>query len=226
MQLFLCGGAKTPINTLYKHFQSKYINTSYFDFLEGQIDNILKAAPDCLLIASTINRFDIDIDSIKLLRTHSWEVPLIHLIEEANYILCVRSLNAGSDDAIQFTCAYEEVDARVNAVVRRMKPNTLNFTSNIVKYPHLELNLDSREIVRDGITTKLTIKELELLLLFLRNSNKVLSRSAILQSVWGNTWHGSDNLLDVYIGYLRKKLHREGLPKLLHTIRNAGYMIK
>nr|WP_277874982.1 winged helix-turn-helix domain-containing protein [Cyanobium sp. FACHB-13342] len=90
----------------------------------------------------------------------------------------------------------------------------------------LTINTDERLVSRAGLSLKLTVKEYELLLYLLRHKEQVLSRHQILTAVWGDTWVGDDNLLDVYIRYLRKKIERPELDPLVHTVRGVGFMLK
>ena len=81
-------------------------------------------------------------------------------------------------------------------------------------------------MTRDGDSAKLTVKEYNLLAHFLRHPDEVLTRKSILHSVWGQTWKGDDNLLDVYIRNLRRKVERENLPALLQTVKGVGYVLR
>ena len=89
----------------------------------------------------------------------------------------------------------------------------------------LMVNTDSRQVSRAAIPVKLTVKEYDLLLHLLQHREHVLSRQDILLAVWGDNWVGDDNLLDVYIRYLRKKLERPDLEPLIHTVRGVGFML-
>ena len=93
-------------------------------------------------------------------------------------------------------------------------------------YADLELNTDSRMVKRSGITEKLTVKEFDLLMFFLERPGKAMPRKTILQGVWGQSWTGDENLLEVYIRYLRKKVERPGHEKLIQTVRGVGYMLR
>ncbi|MDA9149177.1 response regulator transcription factor [Synechococcus sp. AH-229-G18] len=212
---------------LAKRFQAIGYKSVAFDcFPNDSFDHILSLAPDCIFLASTKDSFEDDICCIESLRSYSWEVPFIHLIEHLHYSFFVQSFKAGSDDVLPFSCACEEVDARFNSLMRRLKPNTMSSSSKLIQFEDLQLHLDTREVVRGGVVSKLTVKELELFLLFLRNPLQTLKREAILYSVWGDSWSGDSRLLDVYIGYLRKKLFRDGLPTIIHTVRNVGYVLR
>jgi two-component system response regulator MprA len=90
----------------------------------------------------------------------------------------------------------------------------------------LLVNTASHEVSRDGQPIQLTVREYDLLLCLLRQPNRVHERNAILREVWGETFVGDDNLLDVYIRYLRKKVEVPGQPTLIQTVRGVGFMLK
>ena len=93
-------------------------------------------------------------------------------------------------------------------------------------YRDLTVNTDSRQVSRAANPVKLTVKEYDLLLHLFRHREQVLSRKDILFAVWGDHWVGDDNLLDVYVRYLRKKLERPDLEPIIHTVRGVGFMLK
>ena len=98
--------------------------------------------------------------------------------------------------------------------------------STLRTYGDLELNTNNREVKRGDVTEKLTIKEFDLLMFLLERPGEAMSRKTILQGVWGKSWTGDDNLLEVYIRYLRKKVERPGNDMLIQTVRGVGYMLK
>ena len=136
------------------------------------------------------------------------------------------SLKAGSDDVLSFPFALEELDARIEALIRRVGMETDHREGALCKHADLELNTETREVNRAGIIKKLTVKEYDLMIYFLQHPGQVLARKAILHAVWGQSWTGDDNLLEVYIRYLRKKIERPGHDKLLQTVRGVGYLLK
>ena len=89
----------------------------------------------------------------------------------------------------------------------------------------LSVNTDQRAVLRADAPVKLTVKEYDLLLYLLRHVGQVMPRQQILHAVWGSTWTGDDNLLDVYIRYLRKKIEKPELEPLIHTARGVGFML-
>ena len=96
----------------------------------------------------------------------------------------------------------------------------------MLRFADLELDVDAREALRSGRTIELTTTEFNLLLLFLRHPRKVLTRDVIMEHVWAYDFEGESNVLEVYVRYLRSKLEANGEPRLIHTIRGAGYVLK
>lgn len=127
----------------------------------------------------------------------------------------VRGLDSGADDYLVKPFAYEELLARVRALLRRAAP------ADHLRFGDLRLEPGSREAWRGNRSLELTATEFELLQHFLRHPRQVLSREQLLEAVWGGEAE-SDNVVAVYVGYLRQKL---GEPVLLHTVRGAGYAL-
>ena len=166
------------------------------------------------------------IDLIQLIRSKKSSIPLIHLIRDDSYRSRVQSLQSGSDDVLSLPFALEELDARLDSLFRRASMGANHLDGTVLRHQDLELNTDTREVIRDDISSKLTVKEYDLLIYFLQNPGMVLARKTIMNNVWGQSWTGDDNLLDVYIRYLRKKVERPKLEKLIHTVRGVGYILK
>ena len=166
------------------------------------------------------------IEFIKAIRLEKDSIPIVHLLQDSHFRLRVESLKAGSDDALSFPFALEELDARIEALLRRSGMEVNRLDGAQISHADLVLNTDTREVTRADITEKLTVKEYDLLTFFLQNPNQAMARKAILRSVWGQSWTGDDNLLEVYIRYLRKKIERPGHDKLLQTVRGVGYMLR
>ena len=120
--------------------------------------------------------------------------------------------------------------ARLRAMHRRAEtfsgPVGGSDVNEILKVADLSMNTRTRDVMRGDRAIRLSVKEYDLLTFFLQNPNRAMARKAILHSVWGQTWTGDDNLLEVYIRYLRKKIERPGHDKLLQTVRGVGYMLR
>jgi two-component system response regulator MprA len=135
----------------------------------------------------------------------------------------VEGLESGADDYLVKPFAPAELVARVHAMLRRVQAKPENQT---VTYAGLTLDPSTREAKRDDMPLTLTVTEFNLLHLLLRHPRQVLERSQIMDDVWGYDYGGDDNVLEIYIGYLRKKLEAEGAPRLIHTVRGVGYVLR
>ena len=133
----------------------------------------------------------------------------------------VEGLDSGADDYVVKPFALEELLARVRALLRRHEPASAPLT-----YEDIELDSDSRMARRGHRDITLSMTEFELLNYFLRHPRRVLSREAILNAVWGPDFERPTNVVEVYIGYLRSKLEMDGEPRVIHTVRGAGYVLR
>lgn len=154
------------------------------------------------------------------LRLHD-DLPIIMLTARDEITDKVNALNLGADDYLPKPFAFDELLARIRAVLRRYKTGGEPFV-----YADLELNQATREIRRAGRLIELTSQEYKLLLLFMRHPRQVLSREQILERIWGYTSEIDTHVLEVYIGHLRQKLEAQGGSRLIHTVRGFGYTLK
>ncbi len=131
----------------------------------------------------------------------------------------VRGLDSGADDYLVKPFALEELMARVRALLRRREPET----RTELRFSDLVLDTASREARRSDRAIELSY---DLLSRFMRNPRRVLTREQILEQAWGYDFYGESNVIEVYVGYLRQKLETAGEPRLIHTVRGAGYVLK
>jgi two-component system response regulator MprA len=135
----------------------------------------------------------------------------------------VEGLESGADDYLVKPFAPAELVARVHAMLRRVEAKPEN---QQVSYADISLDPNTREVFRGDILISLTVTEFNLLHMFLRHPRQVLERSQILNEVWGYDFYGDDNVLEIYVGYLRKKLEADGGPRVIQTVRGIGYVLR
>ena len=134
----------------------------------------------------------------------------------------VAGLDMGADDYLVKPVDLTELQARVRALLRRRNPEQ----TEVLRFADLELDTGTRVAHRGARAIELSTTEYELLALFLRRPRQVLTRDIIMDRVWGYDFEGESNVLEVYIGYLRSKLEDKGEPRLIHTVRGAGYVLR
>jgi two-component system response regulator MprA len=138
----------------------------------------------------------------------------------------VAGLDAGADDYLPKPFALEELLARMRALLRRRAAPDDGADSPALTFSDLSLDPVTREVTRGQRRISLTRTEFSLLEMLIANPRRVLTRSRILEEVWGFDFPTSGNALEVYVGYLRRKTEAEGEPRLIHTVRGVGYVLR
>ena len=156
------------------------------------------------------------------IRTRKLTTPVLMLTARDTIADKVAGLDQGADDYLTKPFAFEELLARLRALLRRGSPSP----SPELTLADLQLDLVTHQVTRAGKRIDLTAKEFALLEFFLRQPGRVLSRALIAQHVWGVNFDTFTNVIDVYVNYLRKKIDADFEPKLLHTVRGVGYVMK
>ncbi len=156
------------------------------------------------------------------LRSAGDEVAILMLTARDDVNDRVQGLENGADDYLVKPFSFEELLARVHALLRRKAAPS----GEVLRFVDLDLDVDAREARRGSRTIELTTTEFNLLLLFLRHPRKVLTRDVIMEHVWAYDFEGESNVLEVYVRYLRSKLEADGESRLIHTVRGAGYVMK
>lgn len=183
-------------------------------------------APDLVLLDWNLPDFT-GLDICRRIRSTGMKLPVLMLTGYNEVKDKVEALDAGVDDYLVKPFSIEELLARLRALQRRalaMQPDPQD--SEQLQIGDLALNLANHDVTRAGRTIQLSNKEYQLLVFLMRSPNKVQSRLEILHGVWGESFYGDDNLLDVYIRYLRQKIETPDQPKLIHTVRGVGFMMR
>lgn len=170
-----------------------------------------------------------DIDGIEILqyiRFKGIRTPILIVSALGEPEDKVKALDYGADDYLSKPFNFRELIARINALGRRTNIKTSSTSKNILTCQDLILDIDSHRVERSGQVIELTLQEFKLLHLLLQNIDKVLSRTEILNSVWGMDYQSNTNIVDVYISYLRNKIEFTTAPKLIKTVKGRGYIIR
>jgi len=183
---------------------------------------VAEADPDLVVLDVMMPGMDC-LGVLQNLRAAGSQVPVIFLTARDTANDRIGGLRAGADDYVVKPFSVEELLARVHAVLRRSAPDEAR--EGVLRVADLELDENSHEVTRAGHEIHLTATEFELLRYLMRNERMVLSKAQILDRVWKYDFQGQSNIVELYIGYLRKKVDAVE-PKLIHTVRGAGYVIK
>ncbi|MFN8611914.1 MAG: response regulator transcription factor [Vulcanimicrobiota bacterium] len=152
-------------------------------------------------------------------------VPILMLTARDAVADRVQGLERGADDYLVKPFAFEELLARIRALLRRAKSESAP-TGEILRAGHWSLNKSSYQAYCGSELLTLTPREFELMAYFLSNPNQVLTRERIFSQVWGHDYEGSSNVIDVYVRSLRDKLEGPEHPRMLHTVRGLGYILR
>ncbi len=149
-------------------------------------------------------------------------IPILMLTAKGTVSDRVAGLDSGADDYLVKPFAFDELLARMRSLLRRAQP----MEGEVLRFMDLSLNTVTREVMRGDEAIELTAQEFNLLELFLRHPRQVLKRDMIYEKVWGYDFGGESNVIEVYMRYLRSKLEAAGQPRLIHTVRGVGYVLR
>ncbi len=138
----------------------------------------------------------------------------------------VAGLEVGADDYLVKPFAFDELLVRVRALLRRASSSRSAAPVEILRFADLALDPGSRTVNRGNRAVQLTTREFDLLALFLRHPNQVLTRSLLMDRVWGEDFYGDSNVLEVFVANLRRALEAAGEPRLIQTVRGVGYVLR
>jgi len=189
-----------------------------YDGIEG-LEEVQRFGPALIVLDIMLPRLD-GVGVLDRLRRGGSRVPVIMLTARDTTLDKVHSLDHGADDYLTKPFDIEELLARVRALLRRAEGE------EILRVADLEVNTSTREVRRGARELELTTREYELLEFMAQNPRRVLSRDLLLSRVWDDDLLLTTNLVDVYVGYLRKKVDSPGEEKLIQTVRGAGYALR
>lgn len=176
--------------------------------------------PDLVILDIMMPGID-GIEVSKRLR-QAGDVPILMLTAKGTVADRVDGLDSGADDYLVKPFAFDELLARVRALLRRRQPRE----GEVLRFSDLSLDTATREVKRGNEIIELTAQEFDLLELLIRHPRQVLIRDRIYERVWGYDFDGESNVIEVYVSYLRSKLEASGKPRLIHTVRGVGYVLK
>lgn len=159
---------------------------------------------------------------IKRIRAKKNKVPILLLTARDNIDDKVKGLDYGADDYLVKPFIFEELMARIRVLLRRNSGNA----DNVITIANLKVDLDAKLVFRDDMLIKLSGREYSILEYLIRNKGKILPRERIENHIWNYEYEGGTNVIDVYIRYLRKKIDDSYTPKLIHTVRGLGYVLR
>jgi DNA-binding response OmpR family regulator len=200
------------------------------DGATGLIKARSQPEPDLIVLDWNLPDFS-GVDICQRIRSSGVTTPILMLTGHDDIADRVKALDAGVDDYLVKPFSIEELMARLRAMQRRAQGFSGSGQGNEAASTFLEvggltINTQTRDVHRSGQRIQLSVKEYELLCFLMRGSGKVLERSEIMKGVWGEDFYGDDNLLDVYIRYLRQKVESKELPVLIHTVRGVGFILR
>jgi two-component system response regulator MprA len=186
------------------------------------LDAVSETAFDAIVLDVAMPELD-GLETCRRLRRAGDRTPVLMLTARDAVDDRVAGLDAGADDYLVKPFALRELQARLRALVRRTEPAE---PGDVLAFADLRMDLATREVTRGGRPLVLSRTEHTLLALFLRRPRRVLERGAIFEAVWGYDFGATSNVLGVYVGYLRRKTEAAGEPRLLHTVRGVGYVLR
>jgi heavy metal response regulator len=188
---------------------------------EAGLAMALERVHDLIILDIRLPKMD-GLQVLQMLRRDKITTPVLLLTVRATIEDKVLGLDAGADDYLTKPFAFQELLARVRALLRRRAETE----PSVLQVGDLSLDPARRTVTRGGVKIDLTAREFSLLDYFMRNPGRVLTRTMIAEHVWDYSFDTSTNVIDVYVNYLRKKIDAEREPKLLHTVRGVGYVLR
>ena len=203
--------------------KEKYGVDSCFDGEEA-LDYIFSVEYDIILLDIMLPKKD-GCEVLKSMRKKGIKTPVLFLTARDEIEDRVKGLDLGADDYLVKPFAFEELLARIRVLLRKNSSSGED-NGNVLKIANLTVDCNKHEVFRDDILIKLSAKEFSILEYMMRNRGRVVSKEKIEEHVWDFDYEGGSNIVEVYIKFLRKKIDNDFSPKLIHTIRRVGYILK
>jgi len=188
---------------------------------ESGLDAAVEQRPDLVILDIMLPAID-GIEVCKALRDAGFDMPILMLTARDAVRDRVAGLDAGADDYLVKPFAFDELLARIRALLRRRAAAE----EEVLQFADLTLRPATREVTRGGRPIDLTAREFDILETFMRHPRQVLTREQLYERIWGYDFSGESNIIEVYIRYLRAKLEANGEPRLIHTVRGVGYVLR
>lgn len=221
MRLLIAEDEKHLNQILAGHLRdSGYTVDACFDGQEA-LDYLAVTDYDGVILDIMMPRMD-GLQVLKEMRGRGMETPVLFLTARDSISDRVEGLDLGADDYLTKPFAFEELLARIRVLVRKKSGNK----TNIYTLADLTVDTKKREVRRGNVQISLSSREFAILEYMIMNKNVVLTRDNLERHVWSYDYEGSSNMIDVYIRYLRKKIDEGYEPRLIHTVRGAGYVLK
>lgn len=221
MRLLIAEDEKHLNQILARHLRdSGYTVDACFDGQEA-LDYLAVTDYDGVILDIMMPRLD-GLQVLSEMRSRGMETPVLFLTARDSISDRVEGLDLGADDYLTKPFAFEELLARIRVLVRKKSGNK----TNIYTLADLTVDTKQREVKRGNVQISLSSREFAILEYMIMNKNVVLTRDNLERHVWSYDYEGSSNMIDVYIRYLRKKIDEGYEPRLIHTVRGAGYVLK
>lgn len=221
MRILVCEDQKDLNKIITKHLTAEgYSVDSCYDGEEA-LDFICMADYDAIVLDVMMPKKD-GFTVLREMRERKNDSPVLFLTARDSIEDRVRGLDMGGNDYLVKPFSFEELLARIRAMTRKAAGNA----SNVFTASDLTVDVSARSVRRGEIDISLSAREFSLLEYLIRNKGRVLTRAMIENSLWNFDYEGGSNAVDVYIRYLRKKIDDDFEPKLIHTVRGSGYVLK
>jgi two-component system, OmpR family, response regulator MprA len=180
--------------------------------------------PDLVVLDVMLPEID-GLEVCRRLRATDKAMPILMLTARGRVPDRVAGLDAGADDYLVKPFAFDELLARMRALLRRRREDHIA-PADSIEFADLSLSPSTREVSRGDLPIDLTVREFDLLEFLMRNPRQVFSRDSIFERVWETDFAGESNVIDVHVMRLREKLETGGLSRLIHTVRGVGYVLR